>query len=231
MAGAPRRIAARPRRAGLDPRARREVVTTYERSLRRHGPTVHALKWADREGQQERFRLIEEVGPWQDVSVADVGCGLGDLFGYLTARGHDVRYAGYDLSRRMVQAARRRYADPRARFEVRDILARGTGGRFDYVVASGTFNLRLPDHDRFLRRMLSTMYRACRRAIAFNIFHPYVDTRWEDLVGWAGYYSVPRETILGWCRRLSPAVEARPGASERESTLFVRRVQPGVRQV
>ena len=211
------------RRGGLDPDSRRKLVASYERSLRRHGPTVRALRWADETGQRERFRLIAEVGSWDGASVADVGCGFGDLFGFLRAQGHRVHYAGYDLSRRMLAVARRRYGDPAARFEQRDILADGLGGRFDYVVASGTFNLKLKDHDRFLRRMLAAMYRASRRAVAFNIFHPYTDPSWAALADWAGYYSVPRETVLAWCRRLSPKVEARPGLTERESTLFVRR--------
>jgi trans-aconitate methyltransferase len=184
---------------------------------------VKALKWADETGQRERFRQIAEVGPWDGASVADVGCGLGDLFGYLREQGHDVRYAGFDLSRRMVAAARRKYRHPSARFEVRDILADGLGGRFDYVVASGTFNLKLPDHDRFLRAMLAAMYRECRRAVAFNVFHPYANRAWATLVDWAGYYAVPRARILTWCRRLSRAVEIRPGVGERESTIYVRR--------
>jgi len=211
------------RRPGIDPFSRRKIVATYERSLRRHGPTVGALKWTDDTAQQERFAQIAEVGPWPGASVADVGCGLGDLFAYLRGQGHDGRYAGFDLSRRMVAAARRKYPDPAARFEVRDILAEGLGGPFDYVVASGTFNLKLPDHDRFLRRMLSAMYRGCRRAIAFNIFHPYPSDAWTAFVDWAGYYAVPRERVLAWCRRLSPEVETRPGVGEQESTFYVRR--------
>ena len=208
---------------GLDPESRRRVVDAYERALRKHGPTVKALKWADDHSQQERFRLIAAVGPWDGASVADVGCGLGDLFGYLRAAGHDVRYTGYDLSRRMIAAARRRFRDRRARFEVRDVLADGFGGRFDYVVASGTFNLKVADHDRFLRRMLAAMYAACRRAVAFNVFHPYEDARWTAVVEWAGYYCVPRERVLGWCRKLSPEVEIGPAVGEAESTIFVRR--------
>jgi SAM-dependent methyltransferase len=214
---------ARGRREGLDPDTRRKLVATYERSLRRHGPTARGVKWADPLRQQERFRLIAEVGPWEGASVADVGCGLGDFFGYLRQQGHQVDYTGFDLSRRMVAAARRKHDDPRARFEVRDILARGLGARFDYVVASGTFNLKLPDHDRFLRRMLAAMYRGCKKAVAFNIFHPYSDPRWTALVEWAGYYSVPRAAVAAWCRRLSPDVQVTPGVGERESTVFVRR--------
>jgi hypothetical protein len=71
--------------------------------------------------------------------------------------------------------------------------------------------------------MLATMYRACRRAVAFNIFHPHPDARWETLVSWAGYYSVPRETLLGWCRRLSAGVETGPGVNDREATVYIRR--------
>jgi SAM-dependent methyltransferase len=212
-----------PRRPGLDPESREKIVTTYERSLRKHGPTVRALKWVDEHGQQERFRLLAEVGAWDGASVADLGCGLGDFFGYLRETGRDVRYTGYDLSPRMVRAARRKYRDRRARFEVRDVLADGFGGRFDYVVASGTFNLKVRDHDRFLRRVLAAMYGACRRAVASNIFHPYEDARWTAVVQWAGYYCVPRETVLRWCRRLSPTVEIGPGVGAEESTIFVRR--------
>jgi SAM-dependent methyltransferase len=216
------------RRPGIDPVSRRKIVATYERSLRRYGPHVGALKWVDDAAQQDRFAQIVDVGPWAGASVADVGCGLGDLFSYLRRKGHDVReYAGFDLSRRMVDAAREKHPDPAARFEVRDILAHGLGDRFDYVVASGTFNLKLVDHDRFLRRMLSAMYRDCRRAVAFNIFHPYPSDEWTAFVDWAGYYSVPRERVLGWCRRLSPQVETRPGVGEQESTFYVRRPASG----
>ena len=212
-----------PRSPGLDPESRHRIVATYERALRKHGPTVRALKWADERSQQERFRLIAGVGDWDGATVVDVGCGLGDLFGFLREAGHDVRYTGYDLSPRMVMAARRRYRNRRARFEVRDVLAEGFGGRFDYVVASGTFNLKVADHDRFLRRMLAAMYGACRRAVAFNVFHPYEDARWTAVVEWAGYYCVPRETVRRWCRRLSPDVEMGPAVGEEESTIFVRR--------
>jgi SAM-dependent methyltransferase len=214
-------------RSGLDAASRERIVSTYERALRKHGPGVRALKWADERSQQERFRLIAAVGPWEGATVADVGCGLGDLFGFLREAGHDIRYAGYDLSPRMVAAARRRYRDRRARFEVRDVLAAGFPRRFDYVVASGTFNLKVADHDRFLRRMLTAMYGACRRAIAFNVFHPYEDARWTAVVEWAGYYCVPRERVLGWCHRLSRQVEVGPAVGEEESTIFVRRPQRG----
>ena len=213
-------------RPGLDAESRERIVATYERALRKHGPGVRALKWVDERSQQERFRMIAQVGAWDGATVADIGCGLGDFFDYLRAAGHDVRYVGYDLSPRMVAAARRRYRDRRARFEVRDVLAEGFGGRFDYVVASGTFNLRVANHDRFLRRMLAAMYGACRRAIAFNVFHPYEDARWTAVVEWAGYYCVPRERVLRWCRRLSRHVEAGPAVGEEESTIFVRRRAP-----
>lgn len=221
-----RRLRSRVPRPGLDAESRERIVATYEAALRKHGPTVRALKWTNEHSQQERFRLIAEVGPWDGASVADVGCGLGDLFGFLREAGHDVRYTGYDLSPRMVATARRRYRDRRARFEVRDVLAQGFGGRFDYVVASGTFNLKVANHDRFLRRMLAAMYGACRRAIAFNVFHPYEDTRWTAVVEWAGYYCVPRERVLGWCQRLSRHVEAGPAVGDEESTIFVRRRAP-----
>ncbi|HXY39380.1 MAG TPA: class I SAM-dependent methyltransferase, partial [Vicinamibacteria bacterium] len=106
----------------MEPASRRKVIEVYERALERHGPTVRALHWGGESNQQIRFRVLSEVGPWEGASVADIGCGLGDFFGFLRDRGQGVDYAGYDIVPGMVAAARLKYPDSRARFEVRDIL-------------------------------------------------------------------------------------------------------------
>ena len=42
------------------------------------------------------------------------------------------------------------YCDNRV---LRDVLAEGFVGAPDYVIASGTFNIRIEDHDRWLREI------------------------------------------------------------------------------
>lgn len=202
----------------MDPASRQKIVRLYEDSLRRHGPNVHALRWTGTRSQQTRFDVLTEVGPWDNVSVADIGSGLGDFYGFLRDRGHAVQYTGYDITPGMIDAARARFPDGNARFELRDILTEGMGGAFDYVVASGTFNIRIDDHDTFLRRMLAAMYEGCRRAVAFNVLQP---APYSDWPGSEMYYDIAAEEVVAYCRTLAPRVELREGYLPFDSTVFM----------
>jgi trans-aconitate methyltransferase len=106
------------------------------------------------------------------MAIADVGCGVGDLVAFLRGSGSAARYDGFDIVPEMIRAARRKQRGHGGRFEVRDVLAEGFPRRYDYVVASGIFNLRVLRHDRFLRRMVDAMYAACRLGVAFNVLQP-----------------------------------------------------------
>jgi SAM-dependent methyltransferase len=111
-------------------------------------------------------------------TIADVGCGAGDFLAFLRSAGWDrARYDGFDIVPEMVVAARRKQRGRGGRFQVRDVLDEGFARRYDYVVASGIFNLRVPDHDRFLRLMVEAMFAASRRGVAFNVLQPVYPER------------------------------------------------------
>lgn len=79
--------------------------------------------------------IVAELGPLSpDTRVLDVGCGTGDICGYLPP----VRYVGVDLSDRYIAAARRAHGD-RGEFLV--LSADGLAGlkeqAFDVVLAIG----------------------------------------------------------------------------------------------
>jgi SAM-dependent methyltransferase len=204
----------------MEPESRRRLIELYERSLERHGSTIRGVRWGSEGCQQQRFRVLLEVGPWHEVSVADIGCGLGDFYGFLRDAGYHVDYTGYDISPKMVDAARRKYPDPAARFEVRDILDDGLPGPFDYVVASGTFNIRVDNHDAFMREMLALMYAECRRAVAFNVLQPLsrADPRYEELKAVFGdfYYEIDTREVVAACGTLCPDVAFRDGYLSRD---------------
>jgi SAM-dependent methyltransferase len=206
----------------MEPDSRRRLIELYERSLERHGSTVKGVCWGTEGCQQKRFRVLFEVGPWQGMSVADIGCGVGDFFGFLRDAGCRVDYTGYDIAPKMVEAARLKYPDPSARFEVRDILADGLPGPFDYVVASGTFNIRVDNHDEFMRQMLALMYAECRRAVAFNVLQPLSpsDPHYAEIKALCGefYYDIGRQEMLAACRALCPNVVLRDGYLPRDTS-------------
>jgi hypothetical protein len=156
-----------------------------------------------------------------------VGCGLGDLFGFLEARGLTVRYEGYDVNPQMLAAARAKHAHPRARFALRDVVSSGLPRRFDYVVASGTFNVRLRRHAAYTLRALERMYAACRRAVAFNVLTPipagHPDREFTDRMYGDTFYHFRVPTLVAWCRRRARRVEVRVGYRDWDATILMLR--------
>ncbi|PIW30312.1 MAG: SAM-dependent methyltransferase, partial [Rhodospirillales bacterium CG15_BIG_FIL_POST_REV_8_21_14_020_66_15] len=120
------------------------VARSYERRLAELGPDARAVFWKSEDHQLVRFESLYQVfDPADDaaggISVADFGCGYGAFFDFLKDRPvlRGGRYVGYDMSRKMVEAARARIRDPRARF-LQQITVTETA---DYVFACGTYNM------------------------------------------------------------------------------------------
>src|SRR5919109_3859483 len=95
-------------------------VRYYTDLIGKYGVDVRALDWGSRESQAVRFSVLAEVGQLHDASVLDVGCGLGDFFGWLKSAGIGVEYTGIDITPKMIEVARQRF--PETRFELRNLL-------------------------------------------------------------------------------------------------------------
>jgi SAM-dependent methyltransferase len=158
--------------------------------------------------------------------VADFGCGTGALFDRLAARTEPPPlggYTGYDLVPAMVETARERHTDPRARFEVGSAVTED----HDYVLASGAFTVRPGiDDDAWeahLHEVIAGLWARARRGIAFNLMirtpkpaQPHVYT--GDPEGWAV-----------WCSQNLPGarVALRMGPPLDDFTVLVRRAPSG----
>jgi len=196
----------------------------YEHWLDEHGAeSSRAVGWNDPALQALRFDLLAQVMEGEDpVTVADFGCGTGTLFAHLAARAAPpplAAYTGYDLVPAMVEAARGRHADPRARFEV----SPEAGDEADYVLASGTFTLRAgvadADWEAHVRHLIEGLWACARRGLGFNLL-----TRGVKVVEPAIYTGDPREWAA-WCSRTLPAarVALRYGPPLPDFTVLVRR--------
>jgi SAM-dependent methyltransferase len=192
----------------------------YDGKLAEHGPTARGVDWNSEDSQRLRFReLVRLIDEDPDASVLDYGCGYGALGSDLRERGHRGPYSGFDISERLIDAARAGSADHAARFlSDRDALE-----RVDYTLASGIFNVKQATSDeRWKEYVLDTiadLSKVSRRGFAFNALSLYSDPekRRADL-----YYANPLELFDHCARRISRFVSLLHDTPLYEFTLLVR---------
>jgi SAM-dependent methyltransferase len=113
-----------------------DETTTGIRAILSH-PRVYEL-WSRLVGSEHsRTTLVHEhIRPWSSARVLDLGCGPGELLGYLG----DVRYAGVDINPDYIDHARARFGD-RAEFHVGDATAIDlTTREFDLALSFGVLH-------------------------------------------------------------------------------------------
>lgn len=103
-------------------------------------------------------------------TILDVGCGRGDLFGYMKEifQTNDITYSGMDLSTNLIEIGKRKFPD--AIFINEDILKDQIEDKFDWVVGSGLFNLNdQPDMVSYAKEVVDKMYEKSSIGVAFNL--------------------------------------------------------------
>lgn len=147
----------------------------YESLYELHGRDHNAVQYSSGSSQVRRFEVLLDMFDSAD-SIADIGCGLGDLLPLIRSRFNNVRYYGYDFVQSFLDDANRRFAqDHEAIFSPLDITQDDITTRADYVLLSGMLNNTMPDNQYFTEVTLKKMWAACNRGIAFNALSTYVD--------------------------------------------------------
>jgi SAM-dependent methyltransferase len=191
-------------------------IRLYSELVRKHGNDVRSLGWSSRESQARRFAVFAEIGKLKGASVLDVGCGLGDLYGWMKKKRLDVRYTGIDLTPEMIKVAQRRF--PAAQFRVRDLLDASLPlARHDYVLSSGIFTHRSRVPFDFLTAAIQRMFDLSRHAVAFNCLSAWAKTKEP------GEFHADPLKVLSFCRKLTPRVVLRHDYHPRDFTIYLYR--------
>jgi len=206
-------------------------IAYFEGLLAQHGANYLALDWNSTESQRLRFKILKELLVYgkkaAGVSLLDVGCGLGDLYGWLKADGtlhrNKISYTGFDISPRLIEAARKKYPD--GKFEVRDILEDRFAPKFDYIFCSGIFNIRTTernDHLDFVKEMLFRMYDLASYGVGVNFLSegglPLASR--EELAAGRYFYFNPEE-LLNYSRFIATRYILRHDYHPGDFTLYL----------
>jgi len=191
----------------------------YRQARERHGTSAGALGYLKPNRQRVCFEaLCADVLARPDSSVLDVGCGYGDLHGFLTGRGWRGRYTGVDVVEQNLEIARERC--PGAEFRLLDITGDAPPAeRWDFVIAVGVFHMRLTegDHRAQIACALERMHALSRNAVAVNFMSSYVDYRSPE-----ARYTEP-EWAFAQAKKLSRRVQLRHDFMPYEFALIVYR--------
>jgi SAM-dependent methyltransferase len=191
------------------------VTNHYELLLAKYGPGVKAVDWRDEEQRNLRFEVLSQAGNLQGCSIADVGSGLGDLYGFLQKRGWHVKYTGFEMIPRFVTIARERY--PSAEFIEAEFLSMYIERKFDWVFLNGSLNVRFDGIEQFTHKVIEKMYAICNRGVAFNLMSTYVDFQKVDTA-----HNDP-EKIFRFCKSLTRFVTLRHDYYPWEFTTYMFR--------
>lgn len=176
-----------------------DVERYYTAKVQRHGATPAGVDWNSARSQTLRFaQLLRVCDVSRPFSILDYGCGYGALVDEIERRGWTCEYVGFDLSHAMIAEAKQRYRD---RACCRFIDDPSQVSEADYVVASGTFNVKLDASadgwGRYVDEAIRSMFDRARRGIAFNLLTTYADRHRmrPDL-----YYADPLR-MFDFCKR------------------------------
>lgn len=172
----------------------------YNNRLKKFGYDPKTLGWL--KGRQGiRFSALTEIGDLNNSSIVDIGCGFGDLYGFLQHKKYQCRYIGLDLNPELIRYGKMKY--PKAKFEVFDIEKDPISGIYDWAIISGLFNFKRENNLKFIEMMLHKIFNSCRKGVAVDFMTSYVDYKVKN-----ASYTSP-EQIFKICKKITKRVSIR----------------------
>ncbi|MDB5283633.1 MAG: hypothetical protein JWO06_2708 [Bacteroidota bacterium] len=153
----------------------KDVNSYYTEKVTRFGNTPQGVDWNGEESQFLRFeQLTKVIVPESEFSILDYGCGFGSLYQFLKSKDNQFQYTGYDISEEMIVRAHEQG------FENANWTTNlPTEKKFDYVVGSGIFNVRLENSDKdwlkYILNVLKEMNDLSEKGFSFNMLTKYSD--------------------------------------------------------
>ena len=138
----------------------------YQDAVEQFGGTFGATLWRSREGQAIRFKTFCDFVDFNETSILDVGCGIGDFAQFLIEGEVAFKhFHGIDAIDEMITSAQHRHL-PNCTFETVDVVTHQESMQgFDWLTFSGTLNAM---QERSAIELIDGAFAACDQGVAFN---------------------------------------------------------------
>ena len=190
------------------------IYPYYQKRLAMGYRDYRALGWESDEAQKMRFAVLTDNLDLEGCRLLDDGCGLGHLYDYLVGFDLNIAYIGIDFIPEMIEQAR--ILHPEVDFLVQDIFSHIPEQPYDYIYASGKFNLRIDDNMDLLDKTLMRMRTLCRRAVVLNL----LSDESQDMEEGYFYYSSAEVSVL--VRRYFESLQVISGYLHNDFTIVCR---------
>lgn len=182
----------------------------YTNTHTMHPDDVKGLDWSSIPSQEIRFQILLEAIKEKKASdtILDVGCGYGDLSKFVTWTPH---YYGIDFVPEMIATAKNRY--PNVNF--RQASLSDEKRMYDWVLASGPFNVKSKNNSRYLEQAVTRMWQLSAKGVAFNILISGSGVTNKDM-----YFYDPAK-VLTFCRSLTSFVVCRTDYLPHDGTYYL----------
>jgi len=151
------------------------VDTVYSKYIEKYSKNQpECVGWLD--GSKNaliRNQKIYEAGIEDNDSVLDIGCGVAHLYKFLKMGGWNGKYLGVDPNKKAIDMIDENINTMHGTIEdLPDFM------KYDWVIASGVFNLGLTENLTF--SIIHNMISHANKGIIFNMLQaPYPDSKYE----------------------------------------------------
>ena len=151
------------------------VDTVYSKYIEKYSKNQpECVGWLDgSENALIRNQKIYEAGIGDNDSVLDIGCGVAHLYEFLKMGGWNGKYLGIDPNKKAIDMIDENINTMHGTIEdLPDFM------KYDWVIASGVFNLGLTENLTF--SIIHNMILRANKGIIFNMLQaPYPDSKYE----------------------------------------------------
>jgi SAM-dependent methyltransferase len=183
----------------MEPRIIDIVNQYYTQKIITHGATPAGVDWNSKDSQEIRFdQLLKLIGADENLfTILDYGCGYGSLYQYMKSKYRNFVFTGYDISTEMLLEAKKNNVSENICW----IDKLNSGDKFDYVIASGIFNVRQNFNDTewltYILESLNVINNASKKGFAVNFLTSYSDA---DFMKDYLYYADPLY-LFDYCKK------------------------------
>ncbi|MBX3008359.1 MAG: class I SAM-dependent methyltransferase [Melioribacteraceae bacterium] len=117
----------------------KKVDIYYTSYIEEFGAVPEGVNWNGKESQDLRINQLLKVIKNHKFSINDYGCGYGALISYLNKRKYDYYYSGFDISKKMIIAARKKWKHKT------NVIFHNSNKILpaDYSIVNGVFNVKM----------------------------------------------------------------------------------------